>query len=675
LSKSRGLMADLQTSDGWASIKAMQVANTEDDDDRAASPLDMFLRAHGISNDLVKKIGADKDGAHNLRELQSPIRRWCFGVCSNAKFMFCCLFMTLGYTVVLGLKANFVAEHGLERALQQDDWSKFFVAEIVFTCWFIFEVVLQFIALKSVKVTDILVISALVVQIFLLIPAPFQRMSAEARVLVSTLLCVGLLRITRVIAIIKFLRGFKLTESLYLMIQSIHFGLTSLGFILVMLAMYVAIFAILLSSIIGSNSVFESSPPLDDFHNFSVACVTLLGALLGGTQWDTSILRPMLNSKDPATNVSGVVFFIYITLGQVCLMHLVTAVFIEMIISAEKNHTEFNETATLLYGDAGVEHLTAIFDAMDRDGDGMLSWDELAVGLTEQQLNLSNLGVSMEVAQLLYKQLANANNGKVTVSDYLFGWLRATKGVHTLDMLVIEYEQYKAVRDLQQMVSWCRDDVDEIKQTMLTHLKSVSHKVESYNRMCAVLDNRFNLRRYAKTLMNVEGPDGTAAQELHHTLEKMGTNEHKSPRHRLTAQQSVKRRAPNWKQLAEKVSLREAAPEAPNGTGTEAWFSGFEAECRPLVRGAIWQFRASSAQVSASPPSRSAPKQTEAPQLPTFPPGGAPPLAPAIGPAVSGTLPMRHGPYTGPSLLSSALQPSTGAMPPVRSSPSYRGLL
>eukprot|EP00927_Polykrikos_kofoidii_P040595 TRINITY_DN34663_c0_g1_i1.p1 TRINITY_DN34663_c0_g1~~TRINITY_DN34663_c0_g1_i1.p1 ORF type:complete len:778 (+),score=93.33 TRINITY_DN34663_c0_g1_i1:3-2336(+) len=274
---------------------------------------------------------------------------------------------------------------------------------------------------------------------------------SQSLVNVSVLRLLRVLRVARLLRTVKLLRYFR---DLRVMIKGICGSLKSLTWALVLLTMLMYLNAVLIVDTLGSSkNAKESHSIMARFGGVSTTLYTLFVSVLGGIDW-ADAANPLF-----ATNVLlGFAFSLYVTFSMLCVLNIVTGVFVEnanritarsheevllerlqqrrryvgqakdviskCYVSDQINEDQFqkllqdDEFQTVLRKldvqlDAG--NASSLFDMLDFDGRGCMQVDEL----TSRLAKLNGDAKSIDIQHLVHssKTLHQKIDGLMSVME------------------------------------------------------------------------------------------------------------------------------------------------------------------------------------------------------------------------------------------------------------------
>eukprot|EP00927_Polykrikos_kofoidii_P002941 TRINITY_DN11167_c0_g2_i1.p1 TRINITY_DN11167_c0_g2~~TRINITY_DN11167_c0_g2_i1.p1 ORF type:complete len:691 (+),score=92.10 TRINITY_DN11167_c0_g2_i1:30-2075(+) len=244
----------------------------------------------------------------------------------------------------------------------------------------------------------------------------------------TVLRCVRIMRLARVVQRVPFFREvWLLLRGLTHSIRVLFWTITVITFITYVFA----IFGVILVSVdvqreindLGADGNHTSRLPADSLKMLwgSTGSVTLwmftFIQVLTLDSWN-SILRPLLDISPFA----WVLFYLYIAIAVVVLLNLVTAIIVENAFKCA--HTDEEEAARLAEEDRilGLHKLKRLFEDLDDDGSGEISWEEFETGFwkPEIQVEMKKLEFRQEDLKPMF-ELLDTGDGSLSMEEFFEG--------------------------------------------------------------------------------------------------------------------------------------------------------------------------------------------------------------------------------------------------------------
>lgn len=438
-----------------------------------------------------------------MRETNA-IRRICWRITTHWCFQGVCFFLIASNCIFVHFQANALAElaRGEEHFIQQ-----FQTLEYFFCSAFMIELVIRCLGCQgrvcydALLVFDMAVVGASVLEVAVLIPL---RLSATTSGFGLSLLTV--FRVIRLWRLVRFFSTVHIFRPLHFSLTSIARSLTSFTSTALVVGVAVMFFALLLTALLGPRSGSPTrcsqAAPRERFGTLGCAVFTLLQTLLRGEDWGSEIAQPLLD--DPATQVAGGIFIVFVALGHFCLMNVVASIFFEQMFMTAKQTEEHVQESELAIRQVG-EGLKAMGGSDDKLTE--LTEEELKNGLRRRPKLLDGIGCNKQQALAIFRQ--NEVGGKVVIEQLLLSLIKTKVQSRTSDMLVLEYQQKQAMRGIKGVDKKCADDAARIDGLS----KAFSRQLTTIKEQCTLARKRFHRRlRAQEHLRSERGKHRTASQ-------------------------------------------------------------------------------------------------------------------------------------------------------------------
>ncbi|CAE7902573.1 Scn11a [Symbiodinium microadriaticum] len=215
---------------------------------------------------------------------------------------------------------------------------------------------------------DLCLVIAGMVDLFVIVPMAGNQSDAMMRVV----------RTLKSLRSVRLLRTFRFVRGLRLLVQACQCFLPSLCWSMVLLAVFMSMGALVLGNLLLEFSQNESEE-LEDrqwiwlhYGTAYRALYTLYEITFAGN-WPTNV-RPVL---DKVSHAYVIFFLLYITIVVFAVIRVITAIFLKDTLDAAQNDSENLVVERLRKKAEYVERLEAVFKAIDRTGDGMITEERL----------------------------------------------------------------------------------------------------------------------------------------------------------------------------------------------------------------------------------------------------------------------------------------------------------
>jgi len=243
-----------------------------------------------------------------------------------------------------------------------------------------------------------------------------------------------MVRVIRLLRLVRVLRKAPLLRDMFLMLRGLTESFGMLFWTIIVIASLTYIFAVFGLVFIGKNLLdqWEDLPHgdakeevfelLDMINGIDKMMFTLIQVLTLDS-W-TGYVRTLIIYVWWAWSY----FYIYIAVADFVLMNLVTAIIVDNAVSKSANDQEQRLQELEKARQAELNTLQDIFQLMDEDGDGTLSWDEFTSAFEDEDIRKQwrLLDVGADECKGLF-QLLDEGDGKIETHEFFEG-MSAMKG-------------------------------------------------------------------------------------------------------------------------------------------------------------------------------------------------------------------------------------------------------
>lgn len=388
------------------------------------------------------------------------------------------IFIILANCGFIGYQAENRDLEGLHGLLMQ-------LAEHFFTFCFFTDLVLRMLgygwtwALDSTNYLDVFLVCLSVLVTWIMQPA---GMSGG---LLRKLTVLRMLRLVRIARAVRLRPEFK---EMWSLLKGLVDSAETLLWTYVMICVLLYFFAIMTTSLIGQNVAFKNpdNPAIaalveDRFGNVPRSMLTLF-AVMTLDEWNLFI-RPLMAVDGQVWVGFFMVFFI--TISNFLLMNLITAVIVENAFDDSKADEEELAQRLALQKEEELQDLKLVFKAMDDDGSGMLTRDELENASTKRKVQnkLRSLDILPKDLDELWDILDNGD-GELSADDFVNGLYRFRGEAKAKDIIRI-YRELVVLEASVHDIGVCLDTSEEKMTLMKTQLQSTKVDIRAMQRTVA----------------------------------------------------------------------------------------------------------------------------------------------------------------------------------------------
>lgn len=347
------------------------------------------------------------------------------------------------------------------------------VLEHVFSVAFLIELVMR-VSVYGLRVlrrcqylTDLAVVTATCIAVWLL-----PMCGQDNRVFIRPL---TVLRMSRIPRLIGALRHVDVLREVFLLLRGLRQSMRVLAGTIMVIFFITYVFAIFGVMLIGSEIVLEHEKVLEGDDGLTIeeqeelehlvavvgdimSVMYLLVQVLTLDSW-TSMARPIQKYVPWA----WVYFYLYIAVNVVVLMNLVTAIIVEGALKNSKLDEQHVLAEKEKKKEAALQQVVALFDMMDQDGDGCLSWKEFKQAFEHEDIcnRLKLLNCDPAKAREIF-DLLDTGDGALSVDEFFEGVIRLEGVASSRDVFRVTKVAELLVKMLSQHSEEVHEDLDEL---------------------------------------------------------------------------------------------------------------------------------------------------------------------------------------------------------------------
>lgn len=261
------------------------------------------------------------------------------------------------------------------------------------------------------------------------------------------------LRVVRIIRIAKVIRTMKFFRELRMMVFSILGCSKSLCWVFLVLSLVFYIFAITFTSAVSSYledkdmwNAEQNAYLRESFGTLDRSIMSLYMAMSGGSDWG-----PYYDACAKMGPVYQFLYLIFITFMIFAVVNIVTGVFVDSAMQANLADKDIVVAEEMEARRQYLDDIREIFQAMDDDGSGAISLDELETGLANDKVTAYFHSMKLDVsdAKTLFKLLdtsGDCGDNVVNIEEFVEGCWKLQGEATSLDAKITQIEVEKMTK-------------------------------------------------------------------------------------------------------------------------------------------------------------------------------------------------------------------------------------
>jgi voltage-gated sodium channel len=251
------------------------------------------------------------------------------------------------------------------------------------------------------------------------------------------------LRVVRMFRLVRLIRLLKMFKELWLVVNGLVESLKTLGWVSILLLLFLYIMAILTTMQIGqAHNLYDAyhiiSGGWDHEEYFGTVPKSMytLFQVLTLENWADGIARHVM-SQQPEMVLFFIPFLMFTSFG---IMNLVIGVIVENTLSASRNNEEKIKKTQEKERTRVLQHLRDIFLIADEDGSGTLTLEEFEQALKKPDVEnrLKLIELETKNAMELFYILDHDGSKELSVDEFIGGCVRLKGTAKSKDLLAVQ---------------------------------------------------------------------------------------------------------------------------------------------------------------------------------------------------------------------------------------------
>jgi len=411
------------------------------------SILNIYDPADHIRNDdeeQMRSVRTSKSLAQLMEASHKSVKAWKRRIDGQGFDLFMGVII-LANAFVMSIQLEYegtIAAHGLGLSADTTDWpsakSAFFVLQHLFTIIFVAEIIARACTwgLRYYKSTaNFLDLGIVVISLLDLYVLPWAGVS------LPNMTFLRLLRLVKLARVLRMVRVFSVFRHLRVLIHSISSSIGALMWSMLFLSLVHLITSILITQSLQSwlndpaNDLDTRKFVYDRFGTFFRSCITLFEMTLAPGTW-AKIGRVLIYDVNA---IYALFFSIYVPVVTFGITRVMTALFLRETFAAANSDKDMVLEEQIRAKKVQKENLQALFGKIDLDGTGKIKLGELQKALQDRRSAswMQILDVDVYEVVQLFQLLDKDGDGVVTFDEFSKGIVRLKGGAKSIDLISV----------------------------------------------------------------------------------------------------------------------------------------------------------------------------------------------------------------------------------------------
>lgn len=383
---------------------------------------------------------------------------------------------------------------GLETDMNQPYGSLYkdnlwFIMEIIFVVIFLAEFVIKYSChrMEYFKSTWNLVDFTLV--LMMIVDLILSSLEAE-----GDLKSFSVLRVVRMMRLVRLIRLLKVFKELWLVVSGLMDSMRTLGWVSVLLILFVYVCGIFTTMSVGHNADVYSDYKLlsggwdhEEYFGTVARSMYTLFQIITLESWSSAIARHVITNQSEMM----LFFLVFLLFTHYGLLNIVVGVIVENTLAAARNNEEKIRQEQDKEQKRTLEHLKDIFKLADEDGSGDLDRGEFFRCLQnpEVEKKMKLIQLPMNEAKNLFSVLDADGQGSLSIDEFIGGCLRLKGSAKSKDLLSVQIQVEslaKKMDDLEATLTQNERKMEALDKVTIQMARRYESSIEDAHRRMAL---------------------------------------------------------------------------------------------------------------------------------------------------------------------------------------------
>jgi len=297
----------------------------------------------------------------------------------------------------------------------------------------------------------------------------------------------SILRVLRMLRLVRFVRLLKMFQELWLIVSGLLNSMRTLGWVALLLTMFIYVPAIYLTVAIGQNTKYDAVETMDGqawpydklFGKVPRSMLTLFQVVTLDS-WADEIARPAMEL--PENSWLGMAFILFILFATYGIMNIVVGVIVEHTLGTASVTERVVEEEEAEVKKQVLRDLRKLFELTDSDRSGTITKDELQAAFDEEAARdkFDELGIPIEDLNQIFRLMDPTGKEVVSLDDFIGSCMQLISGYQQKDIMQLAIQVESLSRRLEKLdaaLHTIESDTYETKRITIKFMDEVVPKL------------------------------------------------------------------------------------------------------------------------------------------------------------------------------------------------------